>query len=690
MARPIVDERTLAGYLIGPTELRARELSVQGGQPLIRFADIEEHVVDPQTGVTLRCDLTLRSDLSALISCEMKRPEVMGVDDPKLIADAQSKAVGRGLTYFLTCNIRHVAVWRTSVGARQTTPVAIYDLAPDLSESYYAQPRREEIGQRWRDFLGHLEPLLLEDLERGRPDARPLPPHVEELREAIVEAGKEAGLRIREAATDDTFRDTVLDAFRDQFGVELQLDPFGPADRFINESEQVGIIAAFVVTSRLLLYQALSLTERQDGSRFDLDPLEVSRSASDPGRIAGEVKGLLDHAQRQTGDFETTLTSTALDDIAFVSVGSRTDVGMRWGRIIDVVKKYDWSGPSEYVPGLYESLLDDEHRHILGVHYTPDPLAEIIATYSIRNAADTIMDPACGGGTFLTMAYARKRALGSTHEQSLSEVYGVEIADFAASLSSLVLALSDPSARSAYPRVIQEDFFGVTPGSATDLTFPGTGELKAPGNLNAVIGNPPYIRFENRTPEERAEIQQLFAARFVRREVAYPNFTGKADLWAFFVAHSHSFLAPGGRLAFVLSWSLLSTVYGDAVLSFLGRYFLVDALIDSRVERWFAAAQNTVLLLARRAEPPPTPLGAAPNPNIPDDHMVRFVRFKQPIIKLLDYGQPRGKRAEDLVDEILGISEDTGDDIRWDVRVADQANLIRRSSDSLPEDDESD
>src|SRR5271163_1075382 len=144
MTRPIVDERTLAGYLIGPTELRARELAIQGGQPLVRFADIEEHVVDPDTGLTLRCDLTLRSDLSPLISCEMKRPEVMTVDDPKLIVDAQNKAVGRGLTYFLTCNIGQVAVWRTAMGPRQTTPVLTRDLAPKLSESYYAQARREE------------------------------------------------------------------------------------------------------------------------------------------------------------------------------------------------------------------------------------------------------------------------------------------------------------------------------------------------------------------------------------------------------------------------------------------------------------------------------------------------------------------------------------------------------------------
>ena len=690
MARPIVDERTLAGYLIGPTEQRARELALAGFEPLIRFADVEEHAVDPVSGVTRRCDLTLRSGLSALISSEMKRPEVMAVDDPVLVADAHRKAVGRGMPYFITCNVREVAVWRTAVGSRQTEPVLRRDLAPGLSESYYAQLRREEIGLEWRRFLDELEPLLLIEIEGGKTRQHALPPHVRDLREAIVEAGKEAAIRIREAADDDTFRDSVLETFRDQFGVELQLDPLGPPDRFISESEQVGTISAFVVASRLLLYQALSSATRPDGSGFSLDPLEVSRAATDPGRIAGDLRGLLEHARRQTGDFETTLSPTALDDIVFTSGISRNDVGRRWGRIVDLITQSDWSGPADYVPGLYESLLDDEHRHVMGVHYTPDTLAEIVTAYAIQDASDVVMDPASGGGTFLTMAYARKRSLGAPHEEALEEVYGVELADFAASLSTLVLALSDPAARAAYPREIQSDFFRLQPNGPTRVDIPGFGPLHAPSQVDAIVGNPPYIRFESRTPEERAEIRRLLSNNYSRQDVAYPDFTGKADLWAFFIAHAHSFLRDGGRLGFVLSWSLMSTVYGDAVLSFLGKYFLVDAIIDSRVERWFAAKQNTLLLLVRKAEAPLNVLSPAQNPNIPDDHVVRFVRLKQPLEKLLDHNQPRGKRAEDVLEEILAVEEDCGDDVRWDVRVVPQRELIQRTSDLTYDEDEDD
>jgi hypothetical protein len=172
--------------------------------------------------------------------------------------------------------------------------------------------------------------------------------------------------------------------------------------------------------------------------------------------------------------------------------------------------------------------------------------------------------------------------------------------------------------------------------------------------------------------------------------VSYPDFTGKADLWAFFVAHAHSFLKDGGRLGFVLSWNLLATTYGDAVLSFLGRHFYVDAIIDSKVERWFAAKQNTLLLLARRAPRPPSYLSPLPNPNIDPEHRVRFVRLKQPLERLLDHEQPRGKRAEELVDELLAATSDTGEDLRWDVRLVPQITLIARTSQTDTDDEEPD
>jgi tRNA1(Val) A37 N6-methylase TrmN6 len=680
--RVIIDERTLAAWLGTPTALRANRLRLAGEAVLIEHADVEEHVLDPSTGSVKRCDVTMRSTTTALLSAELKRPEVAAYNHPGLLRDAWAKAVGRGLHYYATCDMRTVALWRTSAGPVQMTPVEKVDLAPGLMHSSAARQARVEIETNWALFLDLVEQRLQQVTPAGGHQQAPLPGHAQELRDAILAAAEEAATRIQANCADQAFRQRVVATFSDQFGVEMLLDPVGSPQRLAEECHQVATIACFVVATRLLLYQALATGAAGEPPRFTLNPLAVPPTLTDAGIVRATFAGYLAHAQSETQDFELQLRPTALDEIAFVPVPAAQagPVGQVWDEIVQVVGRSDWTAPARYVPGLYESLLDDEHRHIMGVHYTPDAVAEIVTAYAVREPTDVVLDPAAGAGTFVTMAYQRKRALGCTHEEALAETYGVEIADFAASLTGLGLALADSQAASAYPRVVKSDFFLTRPGAPTDLVLPGLGTIAMPEALDAIIGNPPYVRFEERSPAERLELEHLLRAAHARGVADYPNFTGKADLWAFFVAHAFSFLKPGGRLAFVLSWSLLSTTYGDAVLSFLARYFTVDAVIDSKVERFFAAKQNTVLLLARRAPASPDSCSPAPNPTIPADHPVRFVRLKQPLEQLLTSTAPRGQQAEDLVDDLLGASSDVADDVRWDVRVIPYHQLTHRAA----------
>ncbi|MBP8536393.1 class I SAM-dependent DNA methyltransferase [Streptomyces sp. MK37H] len=679
-ARSIVDERTLAGWFSSPTESRAVRLAAEGKKPVFFYADVEEHVQDPQTGVTKRCDVTLRSRTRPIATVEMKRPEVAAADSPALQNDSWSKAVGRGLPYFLTANFREILVWETSKGPDQRTPLIQFTLAPGLTHSSIAPKRRIEMSENWVKFLDEFSELLLEK-ERREKGPRKLPPQVLELKEVIHEAAEEAAERIQAAVENEGFRQKALDAFRLQFGVETSLNPHGPKGRLLAESLQVATIATFVVATRLMLYQALANSTRPDGSSFGLDLLDITRTTGDPRRVFSDLAGLYEHAQRKTGDFETQFSPGELDDIVFVDASTtRRDVGSLWGKIIDVVQGADWQAPVTYVPGLYESLLDDEHRHVMGVHYTPDPVVELITAYAIQDPADVVLDPASGAGTFVTMCYERKKALGSTHEQALAEVYAVELAQFAASLTGFNLTLADTSASSAYPRVFRTDFFQTYPGEHSGLELPDAGPVLYPQQVNAVVGNPPYIRFENRLPEEREEVFRFLQKHFAKTQTAYPNFTGKADIWAFFVAGAHMYLRPGGRLGFVVSWNLLASEYGDAVITFLARYFKIHALIDSRVERWFAAKQNTVIILAEKVADPAAKLSHQTNPSVPNDHQVRFVRLKRPVDELVSSELPRGKRAEDLVDEILSTEQDAGGDLRWDIRIFEQKALLETES----------
>lgn len=59
---------------------------------------------------------------------------------------------------------------------------------------------------------------------------------------------------------------------------------------------------------------------------------------------------------------------------------------------------------------LYESLIDPAQRHDLGEYYTPDWLARKVVRRAVeRPAEDTVLDPACGSGSFLFHALRQKR-----------------------------------------------------------------------------------------------------------------------------------------------------------------------------------------------------------------------------------------------------------------------------------------
>jgi hypothetical protein len=242
-----IDERTLAAWLSAPTEKRAENRRANGETPLIQRADVEEHVLDPATGRTKRCDVTLRDGLP-LLSAEMKRPEVADVDDPVLTQDAYKKAIDRGFDLYMTCNFVEVALWSVSDGATPEKPLDRAVLAAGLRDSSGARARRREIEAGWAAFLDVVEARLRAEAEMHTRTRDALPPQVNDLRRAIKAAAEEAALRLGDRVRSDAaFRDHVTEAFADQFGVGLALNPNGHADRFTREVGQVAMIACFVV-----------------------------------------------------------------------------------------------------------------------------------------------------------------------------------------------------------------------------------------------------------------------------------------------------------------------------------------------------------------------------------------------------------------------------------------------------------
>ena len=116
-------------------------------------------------------------------------------------------------------------------------------------------------------------------------------------------------------------------------------------------------------------------------------------------------------------------------------------------------------------------------------------------------------------------------------------------------------------------------------------------EHETPTAYDAVVGNTPFVRYQNFSGVARARGLEAALAQGVR-------LTGLANAWAAFVVKAALHLAPEGRLALVLPAELLSVNYAQEVRRLLLRRFGRIRLIMFEERIFPGVLEEVVLLLA--------------------------------------------------------------------------------------------
>ena len=180
-----------------------------------------------------------------------------------------------------------------------------------------------------------------------------------------------------------------------------------------------------------------------------------------------------------------------------------------WERMLDQILTYDLAHLGEDVlKGVYQELVDPKDRHDLGEYYTPDWLCErMVAELLPAKGFVSVLDPACGSGSFLRAAIAhllRVNPTGSDAERLqrvLEHVVGIDIHPLAVTIArtTYVLALGDlvkaakrPIQISVYladslflPSEVKQLVLGATPGY--EIRFGGDRRVTIP---DAVVRSP--------------------------------------------------------------------------------------------------------------------------------------------------------------------------------------------------------
>jgi len=215
-----------------------------------------------------------------------------------------------------------------------------------------------------------------------------------------------------------------------------------------------------------------------------------------------------------------------------------------------------------------------------GGYYTPPAVARRLARWAIRSGNDRILEPSCGDGVFLAAAADELVCHGICAKKRERQLVGIELIPAEADKASTRMACS-PVAQNV--RVIAGDFFAWL-------------KSQEPGGFDVVLGNPPFIRYQQFLEPSRTLAMEFMQARDLR-----PN--RLTNIWVPFVVAVTALLRPGGRIAMVLPAELLQVSYAAQL-----RQYLVDNFgritIYACNEMFFPdAEQEVVLLLAENRLP---------------------------------------------------------------------------------------
>jgi len=266
-----------------------------------------------------------------------------------------------------------------------------------------------------------------------------------------------------------------------------------------------------------------------------------------------------------------------------------------------------------------------------GQHFTGDDVVDVINGFCVHDATDTVLDPACGSGSFLVRAYYRKRVLDPSrpHLDLIGELFGCDIALYPAHLATLNLAAREINEEANYPRIARKNFFDISPNHAFCSIPDESGRNKDVilPMLDAVVGNPPYVRQEKIEKTDKTRFSRLVRA-------AWPDLslTGRSDLHCYFWPAAARLLKSEGYFGFLTSSSWLDVEYGFALQAWILRHFRILAVMESAAEPWFEDARvKTCITILQRCD---DEMQRMTNP-------VRFVRFNRKLGEII--GVPPGQ-----------------------------------------------
>jgi hypothetical protein len=258
--------------------------------------------------------------------------------------------------------------------------------------------------------------------------------------------------------------------------------------------------------------------------------------------------------------------------------------------------------------------------------------AELEAWQAYRDRIKTlrIVDPACGSGVFLIMAFDFLKAELSRVNDKIAELqgkdqhiqdlldpdseilsnnlFGVDVNAESVEITKLslwiktarrgkVLDSLSGSIRVGDSLIEDSNFAYLDHAFAWETAFP---DVFVEGGFDVVLGNPPYVR------------QELFSELKPYLQKRFEVYQGVADLFVYFYERGLRLLKPGGRLGYISNNTFFKTGAGKPLRAYLSRTATVESVVNFGDLQVFEGVTTYPAILVLKN-------GAAPK-----DHELRF------------------------------------------------------------------
>jgi len=209
----------------------------------------------------------------------------------------------------------------------------------------------------------------------------------------------------------------------------------------------------------------------------------------------------------------------------------------------------------------------NSNRKLRGGYYTPGSIGEFLASWAVRSGRERVLEPSCGDGALVEPV---ARRLNGNGELIAVELFGQEAVK--------AEARGGPNAK-----VVVADVFRWWNPQEHD------------GFFDAVVGNPPFIRYQDFPDTHRRPAFQVMYT-----EGMHP--TRLTNAWLPFVVLATRSLRPGGRLALVLPAELMQVGYAAELREYLVRKFSELHIVTFRKTVFEGIQQEVILLLGIRRD----------------------------------------------------------------------------------------